>query len=222
MSAKFTLTAGALLLSARFEMHAVTAALDPSAPVTIVTPDLAERIGAAEHDGDIRALNKPRVVGIDHAEMTLRQVTLSRDGTVVIGADVLNQMVLRLDFRRNRLRVVDQGDYRKATANLIAVPVSVTPDGCLSVAGTAPDGRPVRAALIGGTVGETPGDRAILQTGEVVVEAHLQPAIRRQCAANDMLVTWQSFEGQAITLDLRRGQIWLQRNAWSGASAKTS
>jgi hypothetical protein len=199
-------------------MHPVTATLDPSAPVTIVTPDLADRLGAEERAGDTRALPRGRVVGIDHSEMKLARVSVARSDGVVIGADVLKEMVLRLDFGRNRLRVVDQAEYRKATANLVAVPVSVTPDGCLSIAGATRDGQPVRAALIGRAGGDAAGSTTTLQTGQIVFAAQAQPATRSQCAANDMLITWQSFEDQTIMLDLGRNQIWLKRNAWPDRS----
>lgn len=214
MSVKFVLAAGALLLSARIDMHAVSAILDPSTPVSTVTPELARRIGAGEGAGPVRAVPRHRVVGMDHSEMRLRSVAvanLDRGGELVVGADLLREMALALDFRKDRLRVLDKQDYRHLTARMVPIPATSTPDGCVSITGTGADGAPVRAAIDGQSPAAGTGQAASIGLGPVVLKGW---RIAGRCASSDMVLDWSAFAGQTLILDLGRGRIWLPANAW--------
>ncbi len=205
MSSKFVLAAGTLLFASRVGMHSTSATLDPSLPTTEVGGTLAHRLHIDAAEGNVS-----RAIGIGHTEIALRTLAIDPDSpnALTIGADVLRKVELSIDFPRKRLRLIEAGDYRRATSHMTMIPVSFTADGCLSFAATGRDGEPLRVALIGGTPPSlAPAMPTKIKVGQVTLNATAyQPKAR--CSANDVSVDWQAFDGKQILLDIRHDRMW--------------
>lgn len=210
VSTKLLLAASAMLLSARVDMHDVWATLDPSAPVSRVTPDIARRLKAIGPAEQPITLSRGHVIGLDHEEMRLSQIVIApgQKPDLVIGADVLREMALELDFRNGRLRVIERGALPHRTERMTPIAARISADNCLSVAGTAPDGTMLNTAL-GGSPIRPSGTPSPIQLGAVHLTAARLAERGRRCAANDVVLDWSAFAGTAIILDLGNGKIWL-------------
>lgn len=213
VSTKLALVAGALLVSARVDLHSVAATIDPSQPVTAISADLAARAGIKDDGPAVRPLAKRLTVGMDHAELRLEKVVVRGDtpNRITLGADLLQQMTLALDFRKGRLRVIERGALRRATADMIPIAARSTPDGCLSISGRTPDGSAAHAALVGRASDD--GPRASVAVAGVELQGTAQPAQVQTCPSNQMLLDWRAFAGSAIILDLGNDRIWVPRKS---------
>jgi len=210
MATKLLLAASALLLSARVDTHEVWATLDPSLPVSRVTPDIARRLKASGPADRPIMLSRGHVVGLDHEEMRLDQIVVvpGQKPDLVIGADVLREMALELDFRGGRLRVIERGALRHRTERMTAVAARISADNCLSLSGAAPNGTPINVAL-DGSLARPSGTASAIQLGKVRLTAALPAAHRTRCEANDLVLDWSAFAGTMVILDLGNGKIWL-------------
>lgn len=210
VSTKLLLAASALLLSARVDMHDVWATLDPSVPVSRVTPDIARRLKASGPADRPVMLSRGHVVGLDHEEMRLSQIMVvpGQKPDLVIGADVLREMALELDFRSGRLRVIERGALRRRTERMTPIAARFSADNCLSLAGTALDGKVLNVALDGSSARPS-GTPSPVQLGAVRLTAARPIERRRHCEANDLVLDWSAFAGTMVILDLGDGKIWL-------------
>jgi hypothetical protein len=208
MPAKIALAAGALLVTARVDMHTLSARLDPATSVSQVAPELARKLGVDPSTGHVATLPHKHVIGLGNEEFPFRQVAVNdTDGrTLVIGADLLKEMTLELDFRANRLRVVEQGALRRVTKHMVAVPATISADGCMSMTGITMDGAQIKVALVGG-VAQPSGKSEKLTLGVLPFEAYRTGA--RSCPANEMVIDWEAFAGRTIVLDLQSGKVWM-------------
>lgn len=211
MSTKIAIAASALLVSARVDMHEVWAILDPSAPVSRVTPDIARRLRAADDAASQPVtLSRGHVVGLDHEEMRLGRIIVvpNQKRDLVIGSDILSEMALELDFRGGRLRVLERGALQHRTAKMTPVAAHVSADGCLSLAGTGPDGITLRVALDGSAERPT-GMPAPVQLGAVHLMASRSGTHGGRCDANDVVLDWRAFSDQVVILDLGNNTLWV-------------
>ena len=210
MSTKLLLAASALLLSARVDMHEVWATLDPSSPVSKVTPDIARRLKVTGVAGKTISLPRGHVVGLDHEEMRLGEVMIvpGQKPDLVIGSDLLREMALELDFRAGRLRVIERGALSHRTERMTSVAARLSSDGCLSLSGVAPDGTTLTVAIDGSSARPS-GTPSRVQLGAAYLVAARLADRHGRCAANDLVLDWSAFTGAAIILDLGNGKIWL-------------
>lgn len=211
MSTKIAIAASALLVSARVDMHDVWAILDPSAPISRVTPDIARRLKVADGAaGQPVTLSRGHVVGLDHEEMRLGRIMVvaNQKRDLVIGSDILREMALELDFRSGRLRALERGALQHRIGKMTAVAAHVSADGCLSLAGTGSDGTALRVALDGSAERLT-GTPAPVQLGPVHLIAARPGGHVGHCDANDVVLDWRAFSDQVVILDLGHGTLWV-------------
>lgn len=210
MSTKIVFAASALFLSARIDLHPVSATLDPSAPVSRVTPEIARRLRVAGPADKPLPLPRGHVVGMDHEEMRLGQVVIvpGQRQDLVIGSDILREMALELDFRNGRLDVLERGALRRRIAQMTPIDARVSADGCLSLPGVGADGAPLGVAL-DGSAERLSGTPTPVRLGPMHVAAARLARHSGRCDANDLVLDWRAFADRAVILDLGNGKIWL-------------
>jgi hypothetical protein len=204
MSTKLVLTAGMALFSARIARHQTPATLNPSLPKTEIQSALAGKLHVAAGDGKMRA------IGIDHSEVRVRTLAVREDTErpLVIGADVLGNIALSLDFKSKRLRVMQPVEAHRITAQMTALNAVPTTDGCFSFAAVAPDGRTVVAALADAADIDTSSPATTARIGALTLITR-EPAAASRCSAASVVIDWNSFANRRIVMDIEHGKLWL-------------
>jgi len=201
LSPKIVLVAGTLLLASRVGTHRTPATIDPSRPITTVGTTLAQEIGL-----DRASDSRPRFVDIDHS--TIRVPRLAIDGTMepplAIGADVLREVALLVDLKAMRLQILNGSELGRAIRGREAVSASLAADGCVTVAATSVDGRPIKVAFTGAPAST---GRIPILIGAMRLDAASLPEGR--CRGSDVAVDWPAFAGKSILLDLGHGRLWI-------------
>lgn len=208
MSTKFTITAGVLLLSARVGNHPVSAALDPAVETTLISPEAA---GPGRNLSDGASIDRAQWIGLDAHMLRIRSLKVSKSiaQQSVLGADVLKAAPLLLDFKSHRLQVLEPGPFRRATSKMEALPITLSSDGCLTIAGVDESGASVSAALIARPQGSDEGTPAIFRAGSIQLAAS-QPG-QAICRSSKLQISWSAFEGSDLIFDMGRDQIWISR-----------
>ncbi|MBU6267296.1 MAG: hypothetical protein KGN34_07135 [Sphingomonadales bacterium] len=211
MSPKFLLKAGLLLVSVRVDTHPVIATIDPSSPVTVVAPRLAERVDGVAHARGPARMRQVHGIGIDHAEISFRNVSVGDPpggADMVIGADVLADMVIGFDFRRLRLNVLDHSANAGAGRGMIAVPFEPVAGKCLVLPGVDERGTAVTIGLAGdGAVAPDPAVRHRIGVGPMTVDA--VEAGPSPCPGTVLSMGWAGFGGARVVLDMAHHRLWM-------------
>ena len=210
LSSKFVVSAGLLLVSARIDMHRVTAAIDPSAPMTLIAPELAAQLDqslfAPKGDAQVRH----HVLAIDHTELSIDHAMIAKPvgrAQVTIGADLLSKMIIGFDFARSRVDVLDRSAYRKAGKGMTAVPVEIGADRCLRIEGRGSSQNEILVALAGSWAEDSQATQPDqLHVGDLVVGRYSRDP--GPCRESMVSVGWSSFSDQRILLDLGRRRMW--------------
>lgn len=208
MSTKIALHAGLLLVAARIDMHSISAAIDPSTPVSVASPALAPRLGLGPYGRAAQRVSGKHDIGIDDRTIGLSSVRVDpqmQGVDFLIGSDLLRHAPIVLDFTRRKLRVGERRDADRFEKRLTPIPASISSDGCLSLEANDERGRPIQLALI--------GEEPLRELSRTVKFGGLTfpalPGRTDRCSANDATIGWSAFVGKKLVLDLDRGRIWI-------------
>jgi len=150
VSNKFILVAAALLLPLRVGPDRVHGAIDPSAPISTMSPQLAARLhlgDAAAPDGSSTVkLRRPLTIGIGAENFDVDTIGVGRlpsmkGQDLVIGRDILAAHVFAIDVAHRTIQLLLPSEYRGATQHLQAIHLFERADGSLGLAlsvGNAP------------------------------------------------------------------------------------
>lgn len=214
VSHKIILKAGLLLIAGRIDLHRVSATVDPSAPLTVIDPQVARFVKLSDVLAGPQALLKRHVIGLDHAEVRLTSVVVRPappPTQLVIGADLLRGMIIGFDFRRGSLRVFDHSEYRRVRSNMSAVAIdTAAQDQCLHIDARSPSGTSVRLSLVGQpTQISQHAGTVVLMVGGMPVKAMPTERGTSICPDSDAIIGWGSFADYRVTFDLTQGQMWI-------------
>jgi hypothetical protein len=162
---KFVVSAGVLHCPIAVDLHHADAVHDPRARTTMVSPAFARRLHLVArgttrltaygltadlptagpvtldiHPASVRLAT----IAIETAEME-KQAPAGAD--VVLGADALAAMTLRLDPGRHQLASISSGDARRAVRGLTPVAMKIDDQGRIFVQVTVGGGAPIFALL---------------------------------------------------------------------------
>lgn len=220
MSTKFVVHAGMLLLSARVDGHSLQAALDPSSPRTIISVELAKRIGLPPKEIESVQISHGWVIGIDHYELRLGTVRVAAHpgaAPVIIGADILAHAPLLLDFERHRLSLIErsnrgllQGDQlSRITDGMTPLQLKVSSEGCFSVTGQDLNWRPISVGWKG-TSGTSyvEAPRVQVHFGMISLPVEGPSKLDARCGFG-AIIGWESFNHRRIVFDLPHHTLWL-------------
>lgn len=214
VSHKIILKAGLLLMAGRIDLHRVNATVDPSAPVTVIDPQAASFVKVPAVPAGPQALSRRHVIGLDHAELQLRSVVVRSTPLptqLVIGADLLREMIIGFDFRRGALRVFDHAEYRQAGSGMSGAAIDTDQqDQCLHIDARGPSGSIVRLSLVGQPM-QTPKQSGTIAVTVGGVPINAAPTARGTgiCPDGDAIISWEAFADYRVTFDLAHGQLWI-------------
>lgn len=214
VSHKIALHAGLLLISARIDLHSVVATIDPSAPATLIDPTLAQYVDAVVSPSAPQHPKKRRIIGLDHAETRLPQFLLAPTPApirLVIGADVLRDLVITIDLARSSLRVLDSSEYGRIGRGMLEVPVSTSDgDGCLKFKASYANGGPIDVALVGQPDGPQVTSSINITVSGISLPASPQLSGGEKCQSEAAIISWSAFRNHRVTLDLPHQRLWIR------------
>ncbi len=249
----FFVSAGLLHCPVAVDLHRADAVLDPRAPTTMISPALAQRLHLAPHGtvattayGLTAALPAagPVTVGIHPASFRLATVAIETPemerhappgAEIVLGADALAGVMLRLDVGRHRLSSISSSDAARATRGATPAALQVDEAGHLLVSIRIENDPPVLAMLDLGSDTPVTISRAfaaahgidVSQPGNAATgagldyvnngldialdTAHFTPKTVR--ISDDSIVSIRLgapvFEDHPIIIDLRTRKVWI-------------
>lgn len=174
ISNKFILLGAALILPARIGHHPVKAVIDPAAPVSMISPVLANRLHLASPSTASESpvpliLRHPLNIGIGAEEFELGALSVgktpsSQKRDFLIGKDILAAHIWDIDFARGKLRLVPPSEYRSETRHLHPIEI-MQDEGAWYMPARVGASKEVRALL-------NLGDRAALQIDPSFIASH--------------------------------------------------
>lgn len=228
VSGKFLITAAGLLIASRIDHEPADALIDPHTALSVISADFVERGHLADAQDMAQAASRHSVdigIGAEAFAQRARLVTggpASRGAALVLGRDMLDDQILSVDMRHQRIRLLGRGELIPLARHFSPVAVSWTRDGKLLLP-ISIDGRPDVAgldldqpdAIVIGPASHPsaslrPADIRVL-VGDAGFDTASGPVHGSGVGAVSLGL--RAFAGQTIIFDLLHGQLWVSNSA---------